>query len=944
MALANPSTAAGAIASPADWQQIFALLDTALELDPAAQPRWLDTLPPAQAHLSPLLKSLLQAHAQVSTGDFLQSPPTFAFDDAPARFALAAGTLVGPYRLLREIGQGGMASVWLAERADGLLERRIALKLPHLSWGAAAFADRMARERNILGSLTHPNIARLYDAGLADDGRPFLALEYVDGEPIDAFAKAKDLTVRARVELIVQVARAVAHAHARLVVHRDLKPSNILVDAAGQAHLLDFGIAKLVDPLHGDDAAAATQMQGRALTPDYASPEQVRGDAIGTASDIYSLGVVMFELLAGERPYRLKRSLGPVALVEAIEQAAVPRVSAAAADPAVQRQLAGDLDAIVARTLAKVSTERYATIDALADDLERHLRGEPVRARPDSRWYLAERWVRRHKVETAVAAAIIVAVPAGAVAQAAVLVAIGIGAAVALWQMREARRQAEAAKREAERADEVKDFVLSILHGASTDAGAGAATTATDVLKSARKRIDTELAGRPAIKVELLNAIGFGLFGLGQLADADAAMRQALELANRELGARHPHTVAAMVISAFVLVDLDRPKEAVALLVPAVAEAKRQNATHTLIDALCCLATLRIKENNVEDGLACAQAAVDALTEPGATPRPLDAASAWVALASMLDIAKRPGVADAARKALAHVKALHGDRVVLASLSARTLLAKGLATEGHDAAALIELDSVIADTIALLGPAAPDIAWLANHRGNVRLDTGDTAGAIEDFRWQLALYEGRGDRGSNPGLGHSALARALAAARCDEEALNHFATCARLLHDAIGPGSWFALRALSSRGFVLTRLGRLDEAEREFDAIADASWAGGDLDRAAHAARLSVLRSRQGRHDEAITLARSAVEGLRSHTSKIVRAAASSALGHALLAAGRPGEAVEPLQEAVRLFEEKQLHMSPDRAEAVSLLAAAQAASKSAVPCLVRSADGVLGK
>jgi serine/threonine-protein kinase len=285
-------------------------------LAPAQRDTWLGALAEPDA-VKDKLRQLLGGAGGVETADCLLTLPRLtlgAAEPTPGGAAqnLCAGALVGPYRLIRELGVGGMGQVWLAERADGLLERQVALKLPHLSWGAASFADRMARERNILASLAHPNIARLYDAGLAADGRPFLALEYVDGQFIDAYATAHRLSVRERVQLVVQVARAVAHAHARLVVHRDLKPSNILVDAQGQAHLLDFGIAKLVDPHAGDDPPASqlTQAPGRVLTPDYASPEQIRGDAIGTASDVYSLGVVFYELLTGERPVRLKKGLG----------------------------------------------------------------------------------------------------------------------------------------------------------------------------------------------------------------------------------------------------------------------------------------------------------------------------------------------------------------------------------------------------------------------------------------------------------------------------------------------------------------------------------------------------------------------------------------------------------------------------------------------------------
>ena len=920
------------LASPREWQEVLALLDTALELEPAAQTDWLAALGPEQAHLSPLLAHLLQAHARVVTDDFLQSPAAFALlGDAAPRSPLAAGALVGPYRLLREIGQGGMASVWLAERADRLLERRVALKLPHSSWGAASFADRMARERNILASLTHPNIARLYDAGLAEDGRPFLALEYVEGDAIDVHASAEALTVRARVELAVQVVRAVAYAHAQLVVHRDLKPSNILVDAAGQTHLLDFGIAKLVDPVA--DASQATQEVGRALTPDYASPEQIRGDAIGTASDIYSLGVVLFELLAGSRPYRLEKGLGAVAMAEAIERVRVPRASEAATDPVVKRQLTGDLDAILARALAKPSAERYATMAAFADDLERHLRGEPVKARPDGGWYHAERWVRRHKLEAAVVVAIVIAVPAGAAAQAAVLVAIGAGAAVALWQLRVARSQAQAARDAALRAEQVKDFALSILQGANTDSGAGAATTATDVLMAAHARIETELAGRPETAVELMTSIGDGLLGLAQHEAAADVTRKAVELGRQALGRAHPHTVAATVVRGAVLVELDQTREAIALLVPAIAEAKRQHATHVLLDGLRWLGQARMKEGEVEAGLACVQEAVAVLTEAGAAARPLDAVTVWASLASALSVAQRPGVADAARRSIAHATALYGNRITESTLIVRTLMAMGMATEGDDAAALAELDSALADMTGFFGPAYPKIANIVNFRGHIRLDTGDAAGAVDDFQMQLACVERLGgEGGSNRGLAHAAIAKALAAARHDGEALVHCETSVRLLGESSGESTGadnaYALRSRSAATLLLARLGRLDEAERSAKAIDAAMQALGSLDRALHAGRVSVLRRLQGRPDDAITLALESVDGLHAHPSKIVRATAAAALGSALLAAGRPADALAPLREAVRLFAEKQLAVSPDQADARADLTRAEAAAQ----------------
>lgn len=413
-------------ASPSDWREAFALLDAVLQFDPSEHAAWFAALLPAQARLSGLLKALLQRRAGLDSGDFMRSPAdAVALEPSPS--APGAGAIVGPYRLLKPIGEGGMASVWLAVRADGLLDRQVALKLPHVGWGGVEHAARLARERDIVASLSHPHIARLYDAGVAADGRPFLALEYVDGQPIDVHAAAAELPLRARIELIVQVARAVAHAHARLVVHCDLKPSNILVDADGQVHLLDFGIAKLIDAqAYGAGAPAATQALGRALTPDYASPEQIRGTAIGTASDVYSLGVVMFELLAGVLPYRLDRDLGTAALIEAIGRLEIPRASLAARDPVLRRQLAGDLDAIIARALARDSAERYPTMDALADDLQRHLRGEPVAVRGRAHFYVLGRTLRRYRWGVA----------GGTVP----FVTLAVGLAATAWQAHRAKR------------------------------------------------------------------------------------------------------------------------------------------------------------------------------------------------------------------------------------------------------------------------------------------------------------------------------------------------------------------------------------------------------------------------------------------------------------------------------------------------------------------------
>src|SRR5580700_3795283 len=340
------------------------LLDEALPLDEAGRRRWLETLPAEYQDLfAPLRLALLPEFYQSPEGKnfatFLESADEESGRAEPT--GLQPGASVGPYELIRLLGSGGMAEVWLAQRADGAFKRRVALKLPALAPMRKDLGQRFSRERDILASLEHPHIARLYDAGVDAAGWPYLSMEYVRGEPLTEWCDLRRVAVRGRVQLFLQVLAAVQYAHERHVIHRDLKPSNILVTDSGQVRLLDFGVAKLLESEEGADEAPLTRVYGQALTPVYASPESVRGDPAGPKSDIYSLGVLLFELLAGDRPYRLKGSASRSMLEQAIADAEVQRPSTrttpeAAARRAVSqdhlvRQLRGDLDLIVLKAL-----------------------------------------------------------------------------------------------------------------------------------------------------------------------------------------------------------------------------------------------------------------------------------------------------------------------------------------------------------------------------------------------------------------------------------------------------------------------------------------------------------------------------------------------------------------------------------------------------------------
>ncbi len=387
----------------ANWKRLSPLLDAALDLPAAQRASWLDSLPPEHSDLRERLKELLDTHPGVETGDFLKRLPKFS--GVPAALKLESGSVVGPYRLLHEIGSGGTATVWLAERVDGSIQRRIALKLPHLGLVDRGIAERIAREREILSSLEHPNIARLYDAGVDERGRPYLALEYVDGIPPDEFCRRERLGLRDKLTLFVNMLRAVSFAHARLIVHRDLKPTNILVREDSSVLLLDFGIARLLTP-DSPGNPAHTIVGAAALTPAYAAPEQFTGQPVTVATDVYSLGVILYELLTGVSPYSIDgRSIG--AYEHAVRYEEPPRMSRAAS-PAESRDLAGDLDAIVAKALEKNPRERYVSADAFANDIERYLAAEPIMARPRSFAYVARKFLRRNALSLIIAVSVVV--------------------------------------------------------------------------------------------------------------------------------------------------------------------------------------------------------------------------------------------------------------------------------------------------------------------------------------------------------------------------------------------------------------------------------------------------------------------------------------------------------------------------------------------------------
>jgi serine/threonine protein kinase len=515
------------------WPSLSGLLDHALELPPSLRREWLESMTDIKPEVRLELSRLLLSLEEIEAGSFLEQMPLTGKSLA-APMEWAPGMTIGGYIIESEAGRGGMGIVYRAIRADGLIKRPVALKLIHPSMESRELLARFARERDILARLDHPNIARLYDAGTAATGQPYLALEFVAGKPIDRYCDDLRLDLRQRIALFGQVMDAVQFAHANLVIHRDLKPSNMLVTADGGLRLLDFGIARparlaadLADP-------KSTFLGPRAMTPDYAAPEQILGEQVSTASDVYSLGVVLYELLCGERPYRLARS-SVAALEEAIVGVTPAPPSRAAFSPeqaaarsttrrALARSLAGNLDAITLKALAKNPADRYPTVDAFAQDLTRHLTGDVVQARPARLSNRLLVFLRKNRLIVG--------------ATASVIVALGAGLGIALSQARRAEQQAAIARREAETArveartaDAVQTFMEGVFSANGTnqpDPVRARQTTARELLDIGAAKIDSELADAPAAQIRALST-------LIEIYDDLGVQDKALELARKRV-------------------------------------------------------------------------------------------------------------------------------------------------------------------------------------------------------------------------------------------------------------------------------------------------------------------------------------------------------------------------------------------------------------------------
>ncbi|PAP75405.1 serine/threonine-protein kinase [Rubrivirga marina] len=883
--------------APADpeatrWARVAEAFDVVADLPREERPAALDRLcrssdgQPDTA-LRAEVESLLAADAEATTGtdglDLGAHDAAVLLDDGPI-----VGERVGPWRVVREIGRGGMGRVDLVERADGAYEQRAALK--RLGLVAPSRVRRFLRERQILASLDHPGIARLLDGGVADDGAPYLVMEYAEGEPITAYADRRGLGLRARLRLFVQVCDAVAYAHRHLVVHRDLKPSNVLVGErstptvedtptgtadgvppGARVALLDFGVARLLDA----DADDPLTVEGPVapLTPGYAAPEQVAGGPITTAADVWALGVLLYELLTGRRPIEGSTR---EAWAEAV-RTTDPRPPSGVADSTTEaKRLRGDLDAIVLTALRREPEARYASAHDLAADLRRYLAGEPVTARAPSAWYRARRFTGRHK--TAVASAVLVAL------------AVVAGGATTAWQAREARAAAAESAATA-------DFLAGIFQGADPTAS-GESLLALDLLERGARRIDAELAGQSAVRAGLYLVVGDAYLGLGRPDSAVAFAQRALALRQSDGAAPDAvEAVRARLLFARGLYPID-PTGAGDVFESAVADARATGDDALVLDALETQATLAGNQ------VMTPQETVATLEEAVALCRRLEGEESprlgrlLALLAMQVASAHQHGRSEPLlRQALAVLPAEtepYERSVVLLDL-ASLLNAMGRQDEGAAA-----VDEALALRRRVLGDDDVRTAEALGVRAEV---AGDGPEAAErDARAGLAITE----RAGNQTIAIEILA-SLGSALMAQERYDEAAEVYRRRFERVGAvlgtdGTRYAA-ASGNVGRALHAAGRYDEAAAAWDEsirLTTATYGAESAVVASTYLAAGHTAAEAGDAAEAGRLYREAFDRSRAFdASSRTRAHAAMLHGRALLDLGRAEDAIGPLRSAV---------------------------------------------
>ena len=887
---------------PARWAALSPQIDALLDVPVAQRARQLDEIAARDPAGAAELRALLAARDDASHAEFMGT--TVGAD--LRLLGVTAGDVLGSWTLVDAIGEGGMGSVWRARRSDGRFEGEAAVKLLRSGLFDAATQERFRREGAILARLHHPGIAQLLDAGITTRGQPYLVIELVRGERLDHWCDERSLGVRQRIELFLQVLDAVAAAHGQLVIHRDLKPSNILVDEGGRVRLLDFGIARLLPEPDARDETALTLDGALVLTPAFAAPEQFQHAALSMATDVYALGVALYALLTGAHPSGLPAGSPTLDYMNAaVEGRHVPASSIA---PAQRRDLRGDLDVILAKACAAEPGARYASALALRDDLQRHLRSEPIVARAPTPVYRFGKLLRRHPIEAALLAAIVLAVPAGAHVQAAVLLSFGIGTGVALWQLRRARQEARRARDEQQRAAAVTGFIASAFSQAVPREGAGGVVTAADLLHAAHARVGDELRGQPLVAAQLLTIVGDSFHRIGDVTAARAVLADAVQRCEEAFGRTRAITMHARAGLAQALVvqgELDAGERMLPALLADLRAAMPASASD-LAAALRHSGYALTKRGDADAAIAVLEEAL-AIVHAHVGRASQDALiTAGLLCNTLWTFGRGDAVSAVLLPAVATAREMYGAKRPNTDLARlESFLATSMVQAGRLVEAEALLRAVFVDQWALDGRDTIRNRYTREILATVRASRGDLDEAIVLMRQALAA-----DAALNPtptidtGTMTSQLGEMLVEAGHVDEGMATIDRAEAIVVAAGGAGQAYPTnRRQIRRAQCLLIAGRpaaaLDEADALLDRLAGQQhWIGS----VALRVRLAALRE-LARLDEADALVPAVLLSARASVlSATLRARALLDVAALCVARGRQAEATSLCEEAIALL------------------------------------------
>lgn len=862
------------------WSRLERLFAEALALQVDARCHFLERACSDDADLLREVEDLLRAHDAPGFLDSVDQPS----DRATPLPSLEKGTCLGPWRIGNLIGRGGMGEVYAATRADGAFEQRVAIKL--LRHESVGELQRFHAERRILATLEHPGIARLLDGGMAPDGRPYTVMEYVEGRSLTDYCRERRAILRERLELFAHVCEAVSFAHRNLIIHRDLKPANILVTVEGQVKLLDFGIAKLVDAAVAPGTAETTIAP---FTPDYAAPEQLCGQPITTATDIYGLGVVLFELLTDARPLPLRGLPSAHALKLLLDRNAPPpsRIARTNPDaPLPARLLVGDLDAIVGKCLRKEAGHRYETVNALKLDTQRHLRKEPVLARGGARAYLARRFARRNWLPIVAVSTLVLAMAAAAM------------------YANSARLRTESALH---RADAVRNFVIDLFHQNDPEAGNSKTMSARELVDLGVRRIESSTGGDADTRIELLGVSGNLYRSLGDYQRSAELQARRLNQAEQAYASGDPRRIEAQLDAAGAEVSAEHFDKAHVLFEQALAGATpaRVELLALRVRILLGLGHLEAERDNNQQAIEWTDQAIDLLRHlPTATKADLAEALAhrgsYVFRNGQIAEAEQP-----LREALALLDPKAHDNITN-FLTVREDLGIVLTSLGRFEEARPLLSANVAAVRQLFGDEHPKLADALHQLGAAMRQGGDTASAIPVFREALAIYERKyGPDHSFTATALTSLGQALSADGKHQQAIDALLRAHEIYLKTLGPLHTHTVTASIALADTRLTAGDLAGAERDFRAALEAFRKIGDGKHIyAEAARLGLGRTLAAGHrcGEADAPLRQARARFISEFGIDDRRAVDSAmvLVHCLLQDGRREDALALLQENER--------------------------------------------